>query len=98
MTQHLPYQLSVMVASLVGAAGIVLAVQAWWQFRGSPFGRVLAVLPVFMLIIAVYHPVLLVFPEHVDVALLIESFGFALLLVFVGQALRVHRRMRTRGR
>lgn len=97
MTQHPPYQVSVMFASLVGAAGFVLAVQAWTKFRRTPFGRVLAVLPVFMLIIALYHPILLIFPAYLEVALLIESAGFALLVVFVGLMLRVHRRMSPRG-
>lgn len=97
MTQHPPYQLSVLFASLAGAAGFVLGVQAWLKFRGSPFGRVLAILPVFMAIIALYHPLLIVFPEYVEVALLMESAGFGLLVVFVALTLRMHRRMSHRG-
>ena len=93
VTQHPPYQLSVLAASLVGAAGFVLGLQAWLKFRGSPFGRVLAVLPVLMAVLALYHPILLVFPEHIEVALLIETAGFALLVLFVGLTLQMHRRM-----
>lgn len=93
MTQHPPYQLSVLFASLVGAAGIVVGVQAWLKFRGSPFGRLLAILPVFMLVIALYHPILIVFPEYLEFALLMETAGFALLVVFVARAIRMHRRM-----
>lgn len=93
MTGHPPYQVSVLFASLAGAAGVVVGLQAWLKFRGSPFGRVLAVLPVFMGIIALYHPILIVFPEHLEFALLMESAGFALLVVFVGQSIRLHRRM-----
>ena len=93
MSQHPPYQVSVLFASLVGSAGFVLGVQAWLKFRGSPFGRVLSVLPVFMLIIALYHPILIVFPEYLELALLMETAGFALLVVFVALALRLHRRM-----
>lgn len=93
MTQHPPFQLSVMFASLVGAGGFVLAVQAWNRFRGTPFGNALRVLPVFMLIIAVYHPLLVVFPEHLEVALLAESAAFASLVVFAVLMLRIHWRM-----
>lgn len=93
MTQHPLFQLSVLFASLVGAAGFVLAVQAWARFRGTPFGDVLRVLPVFMLIIAAYHPLLVVFPGHLEVTLLAESVGFALLVVFAVLMLRLHWRM-----
>jgi hypothetical protein len=82
-----------MVAGLVGAAGFVLGLLAWTKFRGSPFGRVLGLIPIFMLIIAVYHPILILFPEYTEVALLMESLGFALLVVFVGLMIRIHRRM-----
>jgi len=54
---------------------------------------VLAVLPVLMAVLALYHPILLVFPEHIEVALLIETAGFALLVLFVGLTLQMHRRM-----
>lgn len=97
MTQHPPYQLSVLFVSLVGAAGFVLALQAWTKFRGTPFGRVLSILPVFMFVLAVYHPILVVFPDYLEVALLIESAGFASLVVFVVLMLRLHHRMSVRG-
>lgn len=97
MTSHPPYQLSVVFASLVGAAGFVLATQAYVKFRGTPFGRVLATLPPIMAIIALYHPILIVFPQYAATALLIESGGFALLVVFAALAVRTHRRMSTRG-
>lgn len=97
MVQHPPYQLSAIFASLVGAAGVVLALQAWTKFRGTPFGAVLGVLPVFMLILAVYHPILVVFPQYTELALLMESVGFLLLVVFVALMIRLHRRMSPRG-
>lgn len=97
MTQHPPYQLSVIAASLVGAAGFVLGLQAWLKFRGSPFGHVLAVLPVLMAVLALYHPILIVFPEYTEFALLMESAGFGLLIVFVGLTLQMHRRMSAGG-
>lgn len=93
MAGHPPYQLSVIFASMVGTAGLVLSLQAWMKFRGTPFGRVIRVLPVVMAIISLYHPILLVFPAYVETALLIESAGFALLLVFAGLTLRFHRQM-----
>lgn len=86
-----------MFASLVGTAGFVLALQAWTKFRGTPFGRVLGLLPVFMVTLAVYHPILVLFPGYTEIALLLEAAGFALLLMFVGLSLRVHRRMSSRG-
>lgn len=92
------YQLGVMFASLTGAAGLPLSVLAWRKFRGTPFGRVLAILPVFMLVVAVYHPIMLVYPEHLTVALLVESAGFGLLVVFAAAMIRVHRRMSPGGR
>lgn len=87
------YQIGVIFASLAGAAGFPLAVLAWRRFHGTPFGRTLAVLPLFMLIVALYHPILLLYPDLLASALLIESGGFALLLVFAVLAIRVHRRM-----
>lgn len=91
------YQLSVAFASLTGAAGFPLALLAWRKFRGTPFGNVMAVLPVFTLVVTVYHPMLLVFPDHLTTALLVEAGGFALLVVFAAAMVRVHRRM-SRGR
>lgn len=87
------YQVGVLFASLAGAAGFPLAVLAWRRFRGTPFGRLLAVLPPFMLIVALYHPVLLLYPSYLSSALLVETAGFGLLVVFAVQSIRVHRRM-----
>lgn len=96
MTGQASYHLSVMLASLAGAAGFVLAMQAWTKFRGSPFGRALSIIPVFMGIVAIYHPILLLFPDAVDVALLVESLGFWLLVLFVGMMIRLHWQMSPR--
>lgn len=98
MSDHLVYQLTVIFASMVGSAGFVLGLLAWTKFRGSPFGRVLSIIPVFMFIIAVYHPILIAFSEYTEIALLMESLGFALLVVFVGLMIRVHRRMSSASR
>lgn len=93
MTAHAPYELSVVVAALVGAAGLPVAVLAWQRFRGAPFGDALAPIPWFMLLLAVYHPLLLVAPAQLQAALLLESLAFALLVVFSVQMVRVHRRL-----
>lgn len=93
MTGHPPYQLSVAFAAVVGAAGFPLAVLAWRRFRGTPFGGALAPIPGFMLLLAVYHPVLLVLPARYQAALVLESLAFALLAVFALQMVRVHRRL-----
>ncbi len=97
MDHTLSYQVAVIAASLVGAAGFVLAVLAWQKFRGTPFGRVLVILPVFMLIIALYHPVLILFPAYAELALIVEAVGFLLLVVFVALMIRLHRRMSPAG-
>lgn len=97
MTGHVLYQITVMFASMVGAAGFVLGLLAWTKFRGSPFGRVLGIIPIFMLILAVYHPLLILVPEYTEIALLMESLGFALLVVFVGLMIRIHRRMSSKS-
>jgi len=93
VTSGLPYLASATFASLVGAAGFVLAVQAWLKFHGSPFGRLLSILPVFMAVLALYHPVLVVAPAYTELALLTETGGFALLVVFAAYAIVLHRRM-----
>lgn len=85
--------LSLVFATATGAAGFALSLVAYSQFRGSPFGRSLAVLPAFMLLLAVYHPILLVFPEHLALGLALESTAFALLAVFAGLSIRQHRRL-----
>lgn len=93
MTGTHTYQVGVIFASLTGAMGFPLAVLAWRRFRGTPFGRTLAVLPPFMLVVALYHPILLLYPDRLESALLIETVGFGLLVVFAALAIRIHRRM-----
>lgn len=78
---------------MIGAAGLPLAVLAWRRFRGTPFGDALIPLPWFLLLLAVYHPVLLVLPARFEAALLLESMAFALVAVFSLQMVRVHRRL-----
>lgn len=85
--------LSLVFATVTGAAGFVLSLAAWRLFRGSPFGRSLAVLPAFMLLLAVYHPILLLFPGQLEVGMALESAAFALLVVFAALTIRQHRRL-----
>lgn len=92
------YNLYEVFASLVGAAGFVLGLLAWTKFRGSSFGRILAIIPLFILILAVYHPILILFPAYTEIALLMETLGFSLLVVFVGLMIRIHRRMSSASR
>lgn len=93
MTGHPPYEVSVALAAVVGGAGLPVAVLAWRRFRGAPFGDALAPLPWFMLLLAVYHPILLVLPSRYEAALVLESVAFALLALFSLQMVRVHRRL-----
>ncbi len=92
--------LSLVFATVAGAAGFTLSLVAWRLFRGSPFGRALGVLPAFMLLITVYHPILLLFPSQAELGLALESTAFALLVAFAALTIRQHRRLsrRPRGR
>lgn len=93
MTGHAPYAVSVAIAAVIGGAGFPMAVLAWRRFRGAPFGDALAPLPWFMLLLAVYHPILLALPAGYGAALVLESLAFALLALFSLQMVRVHRRL-----
>lgn len=97
MTYATGAELSLIFATLVGAAGFVLAILAWLKFRGSPFGRILAILPAFMAIVAIYHPIMLLFPEYTEYALIAEGFGFVLVVIFVLLMVNLHRNMAPRG-
>lgn len=88
--------LSLVFASVSGAAGLALSLVAWRLFRGSPFGRALGVLPAFMLLITVYHPILLLFPSWLELGLALESAAFALLVAFTALTIRHHRRLNRR--
>jgi uncharacterized protein (DUF58 family) len=90
--------LSLVFATVTGAAGFALSLVAWRLFRGSPFGRALGILPVFMLLVTVYHPVLLLFPSRVELELALESVAFVLLVVFAALSIRQHRRLSRRPR
>jgi len=90
------YQLGVIAAALVGGAGIPVSVLAWRRFRGTPFGRALAPLPWFTLLLTVYHPILLVWPQFLAWAELLEALAFVLLAAFSVQMVRVHRRLSRR--
>lgn len=91
------YEASVLFAALVGAAGLALSLLAWLPFRGSPFGRAILLLAGFMLLLAVYHPVMLLFPAHTVSAMVLESVAFALLAAFGVVTARQHYRMSRRG-
>lgn len=86
-------RLSIVLAVVAGTVGSVLAVQAWRQFRGAPFGRALAVLPAFMVLFTLFHAVLLVVPDAPAAVEVIESAAFVLLVVFMALMVRLHFRM-----
>jgi hypothetical protein len=90
------FRLSVILAVSTGSAGFVLTVFAWHLFKGAPFGRIVALLIPFMAAFTIYHALLLVAPNLPLLALTIESFAFALIVVFVGFMVRLHyQRLRT---
>lgn len=88
---------SMMFASLVGAAGFTLSLLAWRLFAGSPFGRAILLLAGFMLMLAVYHPLLILYPERATTVLLLESFAFALVATFGVLTAHQHYRLSRRG-
>lgn len=86
-------RLSITLAVVAGTAGSVLAVQAWREFRGAPFGRILGLLPVFMVLFTLFHALLLVVPDAPATVEAIESAAFVLLVVFMVLMVRLHFRM-----
>lgn len=96
MNETMLFRVTTTLAVMTGAAGFTLAVLAWRRFRGAPFGRALAVLPVFMLSFTVYHAMLLALPGMMQ-AVYIEISAFLLLVVFAVEMLRLHYRMSRGG-
>lgn len=89
------FRLSTVLAVSTGSVGFVLAVLAWRTFKGAPFGRGLAILIPFMAAFTIYHALLLADPNLPLLVLTIETFAFALVVVFVGYMARLHyRRLR----
>lgn len=86
------YLLGILLAVSAGSAGFVLAVLAWTSFRGAPFGNALAVLVYFMATFTVYHAALGLQLELPVYVLAIESLAFALVAVFIGMMVRLHRK------
>lgn len=97
MAGGLLYELSVVFATVAPAAGLPLSVVAWRRFRGSPFGRALALLPVILLGLTVYHAAILVLDGGELYEVVLESGAFALLVVFVALVVRQHRRLSRRA-
>jgi len=96
MTMGVATALSMVFVSVASALGLGLSLVAWTIFRGSPFGRTIGVLSVFMLLLTVYHPLLLLFPSASEMGLAMESVAFSLLVVFAGLTVRQHRRLSRR--
>lgn len=93
MVESALYRLTVTLAATVGAAGFVLALLAWRVFQGTPFGRTLVTLVVFMLGFSLYHVLALVAPGLHDAAEVLETAAFLLIVVFAGMMVRLHRQM-----
>lgn len=72
MTGHLAYQLAVVFAGLAGAVGGVLAVLAWRATAAGRFNHVLPVLALLLGLIALSHPLMLVFPRQMHYIVLLE--------------------------
>lgn len=95
MVESLLFRVTTILAVATGSAGLALSVLAWHRFRGSPFGRVLTILPVFMLSFTVYHAMLLAFPSAGE-AVYVEISAFFLLVIFAAEMVRLHNRMSRR--
>ena len=98
-----------LVLSLVGGtvAG-TMGFLAWRQFRGTPFGRLLFIVPVVYVGFVGFHAFTVVSgvghgagggaPEGVSTAMnLFESLAFAGLALFTLQAIRLHGKMSRRS-
>lgn len=82
--------LGIMIAVSSGSAGFVLALLTWLHFRGSPFGRAIAIVVVFNAVFTIYHASLL-FWEGLSIYVLgVETFAFLLVLVFMAEMVRLH--------
>lgn len=94
------------VLSLIGGtiAG-TLGVLAWTQFRGTPFGRLLLILPVVYAGFVGFHAFLLITGaghggmggSGVSTVEVFETLGFAGLALFTFQAIRLHGKMSRRS-
>ena len=86
-------RLSIVLAVVAGTVGSVVALQAWRQFRGAPFGRALSILPAFMVLFTLFHAILIAVPDAPAAVEVIESAAFVLLVVFMLLMVRLHFRM-----
>lgn len=97
--------LSLVAGTVAGTLGLL----AWWQFRGTPFGRLVSIVPVVYAGFIGFHAFLLVSgqghgPGHsphggaqLSAVNVFETLAFAGLAVFTLQAIRLHGRMSRRS-
>lgn len=88
------YRFSILFATVTGTGSVVLSLLAWERFRGSPFGRVMFLLPIGMAAFTAFHALLFFYPKAVILPL--ETIAFTGILVFVGLMLRLHHQMSRR--
>lgn len=93
--------LSLIAGTVAGTMGFL----AWLQFRGTPFGRLLAIIPMVYTLFVGFHAFLLVTGAghggghmgSVGLVEIFETLAFAGLLVFTIQAVRLHGKMSRRS-
>lgn len=86
------FDLSVTVALVSGTAAGLLALLSWEIFRGTPFGRALAVLSIAMSVFTLYHGTLLVFGrESMLVTEVIQSATYTGMAAFIATVIRSQR-------
>lgn len=97
MTQTVIATAGMLFALVAGTAAFVLSSLTYRVFAGSPFGRMIAVLPVSFALFVLYHALLLIPGGSRFVAELVETASFVGLLAFALGMLRLHRRMSRRA-
>lgn len=80
------------LAVAADGAALALALLAWEFFRGSPFGNLVAFLPVLLASFGALAVLSLSFPDATGVLELVEAVTFTWLLVFVVEMVRLHAR------
>jgi hypothetical protein len=82
-----------LAAVAAGAAAFALSVLAWEFFRGSPFGNLVAFLPVLVAATTLLGVVSIVAPETGTLVEFVEAVVYTWLLVFVALMIRLHARL-----
>lgn len=90
---YTPAALVTLAAVAAGTVAFALSVLAWEFFRGSPFGNLVAFLPVLVAATTLLGAVSVVAPGTGTLVAFVEAVVYTWLLVFVALMLRLHARL-----